>query len=82
MPYPRVKSVSAVDDKTLLVAFDNQQQRLYDVTPLLSKAMFSPLKHQAFFKSVRVEKGGVAVVWDENIDISEYELWRHGQPLP
>jgi hypothetical protein len=82
MQYPRVESVSAVDGNTLLVAFDNQQQRLYDITPLLSKEMFSPLRNQAFFKSVRVDAGGFAIVWDENIDISEYELWKNSQPIP
>ncbi len=82
MNYPRVKSVKAADSHTLLVEFENRQKRKYDVTPLLSKEMFSPLKNLALFKSVGVAEGGYAVVWNENIDISEHELWRHGQPIP
>ena len=82
MMYPRVKSVKVVDKHTLLVEFDNQQKRKYDVMPLLSKEMFSPLTNLALFQSVRVDDGGYAVVWNENIDISEYELWMHGQPSP
>ncbi|MDF9391888.1 MULTISPECIES: DUF2442 domain-containing protein [Methylococcus] len=82
MKYPRVKSVKAVESHALFVGFDNQQKRKYDVTPLPSKEMFSPLTNLALFRSVRVDEGGYAVVWNGNIDISEYELWRHGQPIP
>lgn len=82
MNYPKVKSASALDDHTLVVVFDNNQIRKYDVTPLLSKEMFSPLKNLALFKAVKVEQGGYAVAWNSNIDISEYELWSHGQAMP
>lgn len=82
MQYPRVKSASAIDNHTLLVEFDNNQSKKYDVTPLLNKEMFSPLKNSALFKAVKVEQGGYAVVWNGDIDISEYELWSHGQEMP
>lgn len=81
MNCPKVKTVKAIDGHTLLVEFDNQQKRQYDVTPLLSQDMFSPLKNAALFKSVKVDAGGYAVVWNEGIDISEYELWRYGRRL-
>ena len=82
MKYPRISSVKALDSHTLLVEFDNQQKRKYDVMPLLSKEMFAPLANLALFQSVRVDDGGYAVVWNEDIDISEYELWVHGQSSP
>jgi len=41
--------------------------------------MFAPLKGYILFKSVQVEQGGYAVVWNSDVDISEYELWHHGQ---
>jgi hypothetical protein len=82
MPYPRIQSARPIDDHTLLVEFDNQQKRKYDITPLLKKEMFTPLKNPALFKSVQVEQGGYAVVWSDGIDISEYELWCHGQIMP
>lgn len=82
MRCPKVKSALAIDDHTLLVEFDNDEKRKYDVTPLLRKDMFSRLRNPAFFKSVQVEQGGYAVVWDSAIDISEHELWQHGQAVP
>lgn len=79
MPYPKVQSVEAIDDHTLLVTFDNTQRKTYDVTPLREQAMFAPLRNPALFKSAQVEQGGYAVAWNTAIDISEYELWRNGQ---
>ena len=82
MRYPKVKSASALDDHTLLVEFDNNRKKTYDITALLHKDMFSPLRNPALFKAVKVEQGGYAVVWNNEIDISEYELWNHGQAVP
>ena len=82
MKHPKVKAVLAINNHMLVVEFDNNKKKKYDVTPLLSKDMFSPLKNPAFFKTVSVEQGGYAVVWNNDIDISEYELWSHGQAMP
>ena len=81
MKCPTIKTAKAIDDHTLLVEFANNEFKKYDIDPLLSKEMFYPLKNQAFFKNVRVDVGGYAVVWNEDIDISEYELWNHGVPV-
>ncbi len=61
-----------------MVTFSNQEKRKYDVSPLLSLGMFVPLNEPAFFKNVKVDAGGYALVWNEDIDISEYELWTNG----
>ena len=49
MPYPKIKSVETIDDHTLLVEFDNAQKRQYDVTPLLNRELFAPLRPLALF---------------------------------
>ena len=82
MRYPKVKSVSVIDSRTLLIEFNNDQKKKYDITPLLNKEMFFPLKNPNFLKTVQVEQGGYAVSWNENMDISEYELWSHGHATP
>ena len=81
MKYPRILSAEAIDNHTLVIEFDNKEKKKYDITPLLKKEMFSSLKNPALFRAVKVEQGGYAVVWDSNVDISEYELWMHGQPI-
>jgi hypothetical protein len=82
MQYPRIKSASAIDNNTLIVEFDNNELKKYDVSQLLNNEMFAPLKNPALFKAVKVEQGGYAVAWNSEIDISEYELWKHGQAVP
>ena len=82
MKCPKVKSVTAIDEHNLVVEFENNKKKKYDISLLLDMEMFSPLKNPALFKAVRVEEGGYAVSWNDKIDISEYELWRHGQPVP
>jgi len=82
MSHPKVKAVSAIDDHTLIVEFDNSEKKRYDVRPLFEKKMFQPLKDPKLFKAVQVEQGGYAVAWNSDIDISEHELWSHGQAVP
>ncbi len=52
------------------------KRRNMTLLTLLEKEMFYPLKNKALFKAMQVEQGGHAVVWNTDIDISEYELWR------
>lgn len=66
---------------TLIIEFTNQEIKKYDVRPLLDVPMFAPLRQPAFFKNFKVEPGGYAIVWNEEIDISEYELWKNGVTL-
>ncbi|HHH39807.1 MAG TPA: DUF2442 domain-containing protein [Sedimenticola sp.] len=78
---PRITSVEPSDDFRLKVAFTDGSVRLYDVRPLLDRSAFRRVRDPEMFKKVRIEPGGYAVSWDDEADISEYELWRHGLPL-
>lgn len=80
MNYPKINNVQTIGERTLKIEFDNQRIKKYDVTPLLKREMFQPLKNPVLFKSVKVEKGGYAISWGKEIDISEYELWCNGEP--
>jgi len=78
MNSPRIQTARAIDDTTLLVEFTNQEVKTYDIRRLLDIPMFSPLRQPAFFKNFEVDSSGYAIVWNEEIDISEYELWQNG----
>ncbi|MDX8392991.1 MAG: DUF2442 domain-containing protein [Mariprofundales bacterium] len=82
MNVPKIENAIPLDDHTLFIVFDNSDKRKYDIFPLLSKSMFEPLKNPVFFRAFSIEKGGYAITWNENIDLSEYELWNHGQAMP
>ena len=74
----RIISAHAIDNLTLIVKFANNELREYNISKLLDKPMFSPLKNPAFFRNFIIESGGYGLVWNDEIDISEYELWQNG----
>jgi hypothetical protein len=75
---PRIASVAPLDAGRLRVRFDNGREVVYDCRPLLARAAFARLADPAFFRSVVVDPGGYGVSWDDEIDLSEYELWTRG----
>jgi hypothetical protein len=78
MNTPKILSVQALEDKKLLVKFVNGVEKVYDCNPLLDMDMFEVLKNDAFFKAVKVEPGGYGISWNDDADLSEYELWTNG----
>jgi hypothetical protein len=80
-PMPRVKAVAVRGTMQLLVHFDNGEQRTYDCRPLLGRPQFHLLRTPAFFRAVSVDSGGYGISWNDDLDLSEYELWTHGTPV-
>ena len=78
MNVPRIKLVRPLEGRRLLVTFANGVQKIYDCQGLLNLDRFQLLKHEAFFKAVTVDPGGYGVSWDDEMDLSEYELWNNG----
>ena len=76
---PRVTAVEPLPGHVLRVCFEGGAVKHYDVKPLLHLPMFQPLRDTDLFREARVVSGGYAVVWNADIDISEYELWQHGE---
>ncbi|WP_295583105.1 DUF2442 domain-containing protein [uncultured Lamprocystis sp.] len=82
MRMPRIVSVEPLANHCLIVTFTDGRRKRYDVTPLLDDEVFAPLRDQSLFGRVAVEQGGYAVSWNADIDLSEHELWQHGEDLP
>lgn len=79
--YPRVKAVRPLADKKLRVTFDNGVTKVYDCAPLLDSEVFAPLWNEVLFRRVRAEDHGYAVIWNDEIDLAESELWLNGTPV-
>ena len=77
--YPKVKSVMPLSVKQLSVTFITGDTSVYDCAPLLNEPSFYSLKDDAFFKNVHVDQTGYGVVWNDNVDLSESELWINGK---
>ncbi|MEW6235661.1 MAG: DUF2442 domain-containing protein [Candidatus Omnitrophota bacterium] len=78
---PLIETVKPIGRGRLLVCFKNGEQRTYDCEPLFSRPQFRLLANPAFFRAVRVDVGGYGVSWNDEIDLSEYELWTNGTPI-
>jgi hypothetical protein len=81
MHAPRIRDVEPLPGHRLLVAFVNGDHRVYDCTPLLGLDSFRLLDEEAFFRSVTVDPGGYGVSWNDDADLSEYELWTEGEDV-
>jgi hypothetical protein len=79
MAYPRVLTVTATEGFGLVVEFSNREIRRYDFTPWLAKGEFRLLRTPAFFKAVSVAPGGYGIEWNDDLDLSEAELWENGR---
>ena len=76
---PKIKSIKPCSDYRLLIEFTNGVKKEYDMNNLINtEKMYAPLKDIALFNSVVVDGGGYSVSWNDDIDMSEYELWTNG----
>lgn len=78
--YPKILNVESIKGKRLLVTFQNGTKKIYDCSPLLENDIFKALQNDAFFNSVHVDKHGYGIVWNDELDLSESELWINGMP--
>lgn len=78
MNVPRIKSVTPLKERRLLITFTNGVQKVYDCRQILNLERFQLLRYEAFFKAVTVDPGGYGISWNDEMDLSEYELWSKG----
>ena len=76
--YPKVRSVAALPNRRLKVTFVSSEVKIYNCAPLIAEDAFCPLKDEAFFKNVRVDSTGYGISWNDDVDLSESELWIRG----
>ena len=76
--YPKIQAVAPLPDKCLRVTFVNKTIQIYDCKPLLKDDEFSSLEDDVLFNAVKTDQGGYGISWNEDIDLSESELWING----
>jgi hypothetical protein len=74
-----VVSVKTHDDYTLELVFENGENRVFDMRPLLGKKPFVKLRNLPLFSKASVQYG--TVIWPGNIDIAPETLWLRSVPL-
>ena len=81
MSVPKIESVTPLADRQLLVKSVNGVDKTYDCKQLLGLERFQLLGNEAFFRSVKVDSGGYGISWNDDVDLSEHELWTNGNAL-
>ncbi|HCM25077.1 MAG TPA: DUF2442 domain-containing protein [Treponema sp.] len=71
--------VKALENYRLFLRFDNQEERIFDVTPYLKDTFFASLANPVIFNTVKTN--GLTVEWMGNIDICPDELYENSKPL-
>ena len=77
--YPKILSVTPIEGYQLQVTFRNYETKVYDCGDLLNHSAFAVLRDPAMFRAVEVDAGGYGVRWNDELDLSEAELWLHGK---
>jgi hypothetical protein len=73
-----VIDVKANTDMTLLLTFENNDNRIFDMKPYLEEKPFNKLKDTSLFLKAKAAYG--TVVWPGNIDIAPETLWDLSKP--
>ena len=76
--YHGVTSVKAADDHRLILSFGNGEQRVFDVTPLLTFGRFRELAAPEVFRKVRIAYD--TVEWENGLDLDPEYLYERSQP--
>jgi hypothetical protein len=79
--HPKIEGLIIQDDYTIIVSFDNGVKKKFDIFSRLNDARFEPLKNKSLFKNAQIDKGGYGISWNDEIDLSEYEIWTYGELL-
>jgi len=70
---PRIKEVKVLEDYKLLLFYENNEQRVYDMKPNLQYEAFKKLKDYELFK--KVHAAGETIEWETVEDVSPESLY-------
>ena len=72
--YLSIKKVQALDNYKLLLEFENDERKMFDVSPYLTMGKFVELKDIALFNSVKISFD--TIEWANHLDLDPELLYR------
>jgi len=73
MLQPKIIGVQALADYKLLLQYETNERKVFDVTPYIDGEWFGKLKEKSYFNTVRLS--GNTVEWQDGQDIAPHELY-------
>jgi hypothetical protein len=77
--YHGVKSVEVTDQYRLILRFDNDERRIFDVKPLLTVGRFRELLEPKVFKKVKVAFD--TIEWENGLDLDPEYLYEQSEAV-
>ncbi len=79
--FHKIKDIQVLPEHKLNIHFVEGLRKIYDVNALSKKyPIFKQLtENDELFNSVKVDVGGYAIVWNDDLDLSCDELWENGE---
>ena len=68
-----VKEVKPIDNYKLILTFENNEVKIFDMIPYLDKGIFQELKDENLFKAVKVSFDSIE--WPNEADIDPETLY-------
>ena len=75
---PTAIKVQTTEDYQLIIDFDNQETRIYDIKKIFSLKPFMPLQNKSVFNTAA--PNGISVEWSDDIDICPDDLYYGSVP--
>ena len=72
--YLSIKEVKPLTDYNLLLKFENNEEKIFDVKPYLEIGKFQELKDENLFKSVKICFDSIE--WDNQLDLDPELLYQ------
>ena len=76
---PRIKKVEYKSPYKLILSFDNDERKEFDISPYLSYPVFKILQDESFCRRAKIFNG--TVVWNDEIDFDPDTLYLESKPL-
>jgi len=70
---PIVREVKALEDYRLYLKFNNGEEKIYNMKPLLNKKFYQGLKDKERFKKVKAD--GISIEWETGEDVAPENLY-------
>ena len=67
-----------IENYSLLILFSNCTTKEIDMHKRLNEEFYCEIKNKEVFQQVQIDVGGYGVSWNDDIDMSEFELWNIG----
>ena len=79
--YHKVRMVNPLSDYSLLVQFENDEKKQYNVKHLTNEldAFKALIYTPGLFEQVKVDTGGYGISWNDEIDLACNELYHNGE---